>query len=101
MDSENSVILSTGPGKKKKTVAAHSLMLKLPRLLTSIELSYQMKNYIVMSDKRYWKQGVKLLATPVAVGIEGSSSPSECCHALMEASFEPSNGELVVKHVFS
>ncbi|XP_062074738.1 protein arginine N-methyltransferase 1.6 isoform X2 [Humulus lupulus] len=65
MDSENSVILSTGP------------------------------------DERYWKQGVKLLATPAAVGIEGSSSPSECCHAVMEASFEPSNGELIVRHVFS
>ncbi|PON40647.1 Protein arginine N-methyltransferase [Parasponia andersonii] len=64
MDSENSIVLSTGP------------------------------------DERYWKQGVKLLANPVAVGIPGSSSPSECHQALIEASFEPSNGELVIRHVF-
>ena len=55
----------------------------------------------MISDKRYWKQGVKLLAKPVAVGVPGSSSPGECSHALIEASFEPSNGELVIKHVFS
>ncbi|EXC28305.1 hypothetical protein L484_011809 [Morus notabilis] len=65
MDSDNSMLLSTGP------------------------------------DKRYWKQGVKLLAKPVAVGIPGSTCLSKCCHAVVEASFEPSNGELFVRHVFS
>lgn len=52
-------------------------------------------------DKRHWKQGVKLLAKPVAVGIHGSSSLGECCHAVIEASFDPSNGELLVRHGFS
>ncbi|XP_060972231.1 protein arginine N-methyltransferase 1.6 isoform X3 [Cannabis sativa] len=71
-----------------------------------IDWVMDLENSIVLStgpEERYWKQGVKLLAKPVAVGIEGSSSSSssECCAVVMEAWFEPSNGELIVKHVFS
>ncbi|KAK9203496.1 hypothetical protein WN943_013751 [Citrus x changshan-huyou] len=65
MDSENSIIISTGP------------------------------------DKRYWKQGVKLMAKPVAVGFEGSGRTDLCSSTLVEASFNPSNGELNVQHTFS
>ncbi|PRQ18184.1 putative methyltransferase [Rosa chinensis] len=58
MDSEHSIVLSTGP------------------------------------DKRYWKQGVKLLAKPVGVG-------KSCSSAVIEASFDPSSGDLDVRHAFS
>ncbi|XP_015896609.3 protein arginine N-methyltransferase 1.6 isoform X1 [Ziziphus jujuba] len=62
------------------------------------------ENFIVIStgpEKRYWKQGVKLLATPVEVGNQKSRSTSECCQAVMEASFDPSSGDLIVSHFFS
>ncbi|KAG6579413.1 Protein arginine N-methyltransferase 1.6, partial [Cucurbita argyrosperma subsp. sororia] len=61
------------------------------------------KNSIVIytgPDKRYWKQGVKLLANPVAVGARGSAHGVECCSAVIEASFDPSTGELDVQHSF-
>ncbi|KAH9777283.1 protein arginine N-methyltransferase 1.6 [Citrus sinensis] len=65
LDSENSIVISTGP------------------------------------DKRYWKQGVKLMAKPVAVGFEESGRTDLCSSTLVEASFDPSNGELNVQHTFS
>jgi protein arginine N-methyltransferase 7 len=43
---------------------------------------------------------VKLLSQPVAVGGRGSST-GNCCSTLIEASFDPSSGELAVKHVWS
>ncbi|CAK9181984.1 unnamed protein product [Ilex paraguariensis] len=58
------------------------------------------ENSIVLStgpDQRYWKQGVKLLAKPVAVKTHRSDG-GECCSSEIEASFHPSNGELVIKH---
>ncbi|XP_042947869.1 protein arginine N-methyltransferase 1.6 isoform X1 [Carya illinoinensis] len=64
MDSENSIVVSTGP------------------------------------DKRYWKQGVKLLAHPVAVGINESRNVGEHTSMVFEASFDPSNGELTIRHDF-
>lgn len=48
----------------------------------------------VDSDKRYWKQGVKLLAKPVGVG-------ESCSSAVIEASFNPSSGDLDITHAFS
>ncbi|KAK3041107.1 hypothetical protein RJ639_026904 [Escallonia herrerae] len=51
-------------------------------------------------DQRYWKQGVKLLTQPVAVRAEGSSSDG-CSSMVLEASFDPSSGELITKHTFS
>lgn len=45
-------------------------------------------------DKRYWKQGVKLLAKPVGVG-------ESCSSAVIEASFDPSSGDLDIRHAFS
>lgn len=50
-------------------------------------------------DQRYWKQGVKLLNKPVQVGIHGFST-GECCSTVIEASFDPSGGELVIEHDF-
>ncbi|GLT91062.1 hypothetical protein SLE2022_089710 [Rubroshorea leprosula] len=61
-------------------------------------------NAIVLStgpDHRYWKQGVKLLAKPVAVGIQRSECTSESVSAVVEAIFNPASGELIIKHVFS
>ncbi|GAV78546.1 hypothetical protein CFOL_v3_22012 [Cephalotus follicularis] len=52
-------------------------------------------------DQKCRKQGVKLLAKPVAVGTNGSISTGECCSATIEASFDPTNGELIIKHAFS
>ncbi|XP_047948609.1 protein arginine N-methyltransferase 1.6 isoform X1 [Salvia hispanica] len=45
-------------------------------------------------DKRHWKQGVKLLNEPVEVG-HGDLSSTE-----IEASFDPLNGELILRHAF-
>ncbi|KAF5729852.1 protein arginine N-methyltransferase 1.6-like [Tripterygium wilfordii] len=62
------------------------------------------KNSIVLStgpDQRCWKQGVKLLAKPVAVGTHRSRNAGECCSAVVDASFDPSSGELTIGHVFS
>ncbi|KAH7835301.1 hypothetical protein Vadar_024882 [Vaccinium darrowii] len=50
-------------------------------------------------DQRYWKQGVKLLAEPVNVGIYGSSTGS--VSAEIQASFNPSSGELDFNYVFT
>ncbi|PQQ13701.1 protein arginine N-methyltransferase 1.6 [Prunus yedoensis var. nudiflora] len=65
MDSENSLVVSTGP------------------------------------EKRYWKQGVKLLAEPVAVRTNESRSTGEFRSAVIQASFDPSSGDLNVRHAFS
>ncbi|KAE8055902.1 hypothetical protein FH972_012713 [Carpinus fangiana] len=64
MDSENSIVLSTGP------------------------------------DKRYWKQGVKLLEQPIAVGVHESRNMGEYLSTVIEASFDSSNGELIIGHNF-
>ncbi|XP_062145655.1 protein arginine N-methyltransferase 1.6 [Alnus glutinosa] len=61
------------------------------------------KNSIVLStgpDKRYWKQGVKLLAQPVAVGIHESRNMGDYLSTVIEASFDASNGELIIGHDF-
>ncbi|KAL7167244.1 hypothetical protein ACSBR2_037832 [Camellia fascicularis] len=50
-------------------------------------------------DKRYWKQGIKLLAKPITVGIHGSSRGN--ISAEIEASFNPSNGEIDIKYAFT
>ncbi|XP_030524883.1 protein arginine N-methyltransferase 7 isoform X1 [Rhodamnia argentea] len=50
-------------------------------------------------DQRYWKQGVKLLPTPVAAGFHGSTDAGEASCLIVETSFDPSNGELVIKHI--
>ncbi|XP_010542205.1 PREDICTED: protein arginine N-methyltransferase 1.6 [Tarenaya hassleriana] len=56
------------------------------------------ENSVVVStgpDKRYWKQGVKLLAEPVTV-------TAGCSFAVIEASMDPtSSGELIFRHSFS
>lgn len=52
------------------------------------------------SDKRYWKAGVKLLANPVAVGIHESRKTVEHISTVIEASFDPSNGELIIRNNF-
>ncbi|XWS49105.1 hypothetical protein CRYUN_Cryun13aG0135200 [Craigia yunnanensis] len=52
-------------------------------------------------DHRYWKQWVKLLTKPVAVGTHGSKSTSEIGSTVMEAFFDPASSELIIKHAFS
>jgi protein arginine N-methyltransferase 7 len=52
------------------------------------------------SDKRYWKQGVKLLGQPVAVGVHESRNMGEYLSTVIEASFDSSNGELIIGHNF-
>ena len=54
----------------------------------------------MISDKRYWKQGVKLLATPTAVGPQGSKNVGASYSAVFEASFNPSNGDLKIMFDF-
>ncbi|GKV50136.1 hypothetical protein SLEP1_g56848 [Rubroshorea leprosula] len=63
------------------------------------DYSYHLTMFI--ADHRYWKQGVKLLAKPVAVGIQRSECTSESVSAVVEATFSPASGELTIKHVFS
>lgn len=53
-----------------------------------------------IADKRYWKQGIKLLATPRTVEPQGSTNVEACCSADLEAFFDPSNGELKIIHDF-
>ncbi|XVE57663.1 hypothetical protein DITRI_Ditri04bG0107600 [Diplodiscus trichospermus] len=63
-----------------------------------------MSNSILVStgpDLRYWKQGVKLLTKPVAVGTHGSECTSAFCSTEIEAFFDPASSELVIKHAFS
>lgn len=50
--------------------------------------------YLNVSDKRHWKQGVKLLNEPVEVGNGVVSSID------IETFFDPSNGELSLRHAF-
>ncbi|KGN50251.1 protein arginine N-methyltransferase 1.6 [Cucumis sativus] len=82
--------------KVTKAGICHGIVLWIDWLIDS-------KNSIVIStgpDKRYWKQGVKLLADPVAVGPRDSGEGIECCSAAIEASFDPSTGELELRHSF-
>ncbi|MCL7030287.1 hypothetical protein MKW94_014957 [Papaver nudicaule] len=57
-------------------------------------------------DHRYWKQGVKLLSTPIAVGNDQescsatNSNGERRCWVEFEASFDPSSGELSMSHSF-
>uniref|UniRef100_A0A7N0TRA7 Uncharacterized protein n=1 Tax=Kalanchoe fedtschenkoi TaxID=63787 RepID=A0A7N0TRA7_KALFE len=67
------------------------------------ELSGRETESIVIStgpDKRYWKQGVKLLATPKAIETNGATSSSNTSSTI-EASFDPSHGELTLHHIFA
>ncbi|KAG5601308.1 hypothetical protein H5410_032678 [Solanum commersonii] len=63
MDTEESIVLSTGP------------------------------------EQRYWKQGVKLLKEPVAVGSHRSAT-TDCHSADIETSFDPLTGDLIVDYTF-
>ncbi|KAM3375560.1 protein arginine N-methyltransferase 1.6 [Capsicum galapagoense] len=63
MDSEESIVLSTGP------------------------------------EQRYWKQGVKLLKEPLAVGSH-SSATTDCHSAEIRTSFDASTGDLIVDYAF-
>ncbi|CAM8980325.1 unnamed protein product [Rhodiola kirilowii] len=51
-------------------------------------------------DQRYWKQGVKLLAMPKTVETNGATTTSNTS-CTINASFDPSDGELVVQHAFA
>ncbi|XP_077246907.1 protein arginine methyltransferase 7 isoform X2 [Tasmannia lanceolata] len=61
------------------------------------------ENSIVVStgpNSRYWKQGVKLLSDPVRVNVHGSCDMGECYSTELDASFNPTNGELIIKSAF-
>lgn len=51
-------------------------------------------------DQRYWKQAVKLLKKPVAVGSHGSTAV-DYCSAEINASFDPSSGDVIINYTFS
>ncbi|CAI9095814.1 OLC1v1031836C1 [Oldenlandia corymbosa var. corymbosa] len=51
-------------------------------------------------DERYWKQAVKLLKEPIAVGKQATGHGGYHSTEL-EASFDPSSGDLSIKHAFS
>ncbi|XP_019223925.1 PREDICTED: protein arginine N-methyltransferase 1.6 [Nicotiana attenuata] len=52
-------------------------------------------------EQRYWKQGVKLLKEPVAVGSHRSTPTTSDCHsAEIKTSFDPSTGDLIVDYAF-
>lgn len=53
-------------------------------------------NALNIPDKRYWKQAVKLLSKPADIRCDGNISSAE-----LEASFDPSKGDLVMKHAFT
>ncbi|XP_068634284.1 protein arginine N-methyltransferase 7 [Aristolochia californica] len=52
-------------------------------------------------DQRYWKQGVKLLNSPVPVSAHRSSEVGESCSTEIEVIFDASTGELTVKSAFT
>ncbi|RDX72827.1 Protein arginine N-methyltransferase 1.6 [Mucuna pruriens] len=63
-----------------------------------IDWVMDLQNSVVIStgpDRRYWKQGVKLLGTPRTVGPQ-SSRNVQACSAVLEAFFNPLNGELKI-----
>ncbi|KAL3497483.1 hypothetical protein ACH5RR_040215 [Cinchona calisaya] len=51
-------------------------------------------------DKRYWKQAVKLLKKPVAVGSRGSTLV-DCYSTEIKVSFDHSSGDLDIKYTYS
>ncbi|GAB4834987.1 Protein arginine N-methyltransferase 7 [Ancistrocladus abbreviatus] len=52
-------------------------------------------------DNRYWKQGVKLLSEPVAVQPAGlMDSDGKYKSVEIEACFDSSNGDVVIRHTF-
>uniref|UniRef100_A0A1D1YMR7 Protein arginine N-methyltransferase 7 n=1 Tax=Anthurium amnicola TaxID=1678845 RepID=A0A1D1YMR7_9ARAE len=62
------------------------------------------RNSIVISTgpaTRHWKQGVKLLSKAMLVNSRGSCNRDECHSTGMEASFDPSNGDLSIRCSFS
>ncbi|KAJ4954964.1 hypothetical protein NE237_011747 [Protea cynaroides] len=92
--------LSPCSGKAKigftKSGSCHGFALWMDWLLDA-------DNSIVLStgpERRYWKQGVKLLHKPVAVGINGSCDIDGFSSAEIEASLNSLNGELSIKHAF-
>nr|KYP55353.1 Protein arginine N-methyltransferase 7 [Cajanus cajan] len=67
-----------------------------------IDWVMDLQNSVVIStgpDRRYWKQGVKLLGTPRTVGPQRLSNV-QTCSAVLEAFFNPLNGELKIAHDF-
>ncbi|XP_057415264.1 protein arginine N-methyltransferase 1.6 isoform X2 [Lotus japonicus] len=64
-----------------------------------IDWVMDLQNSVVIStgpDKRYWKQGVKLLASPRTVGPQESRNVQASCSAVLEALFDPLKGELKI-----
>ncbi|KAI7987435.1 Protein arginine N-methyltransferase 1.6 [Camellia lanceoleosa] len=62
-----------------------------------LEFCARVKSWKV--DKRSWKQGIKFVGQAILIGIRGSSRGN--ISAEIEASFNPSNGEIDIKYAFT
>lgn len=115
MDEKNSIVLATGPGLYHYESLVQFQYSWCP-ILSSLNVWWKttydlckiqdIRSHILfflfifiligllISDSRYWKQGVKLLSKPVEVNVVE-------CFAEIEAFFEPSTGEVTIKSSFS
>uniref|UniRef100_A0A803L6M5 Protein arginine N-methyltransferase domain-containing protein n=1 Tax=Chenopodium quinoa TaxID=63459 RepID=A0A803L6M5_CHEQI len=100
MEFDFSKPMSSCSGKAKvkftRTGICHGFVLWIDWVLSA-------ENDIVVStgpDHRQWKQGVKLLKTPVAVSSQDHMSSDDFHSVEMEASFDSANGDLMIQYVF-
>lgn len=79
-----------------RTGTCHGLVLWIDWILDAV-------NDITVStgpDERYWKQGVKLLRTPVAVSSQDDKSCDRCHAVELEASFDSIKGDISIQYAF-
>ncbi|TMW92413.1 hypothetical protein EJD97_013090 [Solanum chilense] len=91
--------ISPCSGKAKVEFISHG---KCHGFVLWIDWVMDAEESIVLStgpEQRYWKQGVKLLKEPVAVGSHRSAT-TDCHSADIETSFDPSTGDLIVEYAF-
>uniref|UniRef100_A0A0R0JYU5 Protein arginine N-methyltransferase domain-containing protein n=1 Tax=Glycine max TaxID=3847 RepID=A0A0R0JYU5_SOYBN len=92
-DFSKQICLCQGKSQVKftKTGVCHGFVLWIDWVM-------DLQNSVVIStgpDRRYWKQGVKLLGTPRTVGPQRSRNV-QACSAVLEACFNPLQGELKI-----
>ncbi|XP_010322902.1 protein arginine N-methyltransferase 1.6 isoform X5 [Solanum lycopersicum] len=91
--------ISPCSGKAKVEFISHG---KCHGFVLWIDWVMDAEESIVLStgpEQRYWKQGVKLMKEPVAVGSHRSAT-TDCHSADIETSFDPSTGDLIVEYAF-
>ncbi|XP_021848637.1 protein arginine N-methyltransferase 7 isoform X2 [Spinacia oleracea] len=100
MEFDFSKPMSSCSGKAKvdftKTGVCHGFVLWIDWVLSA-------ENGIIVStgpDHRHWKQGVKLLKTPMAVGSQDYTSSVDGHSVEMEAIFDSENGDLSIQYAF-